>query len=78
MASNTVKADMLYDPIENEWELGSSNDAMYNGFDNEWSYEPKDLNWSTTHLSILGDIHSTVIKLLSMNLKIQFLSSQAL
>ena len=42
MASNTVKADMLYDPIENEWELGSSNDVyMYNGFDNEWSYEPE-------------------------------------
>ena len=40
--SSFVHADMLYDPIDNEWELGSSNDVyMYNGFDNEWSYEPE-------------------------------------
>ena len=42
ISANSASADMLYDSIDNEWELGSSNDVyMYNGFDNEWSYEPE-------------------------------------
>ncbi len=36
-----ASADLLYNPFEDSWEFGNSNDSyMYNALEDEWSYEP--------------------------------------
>tara|TARA_A100001037_G_C14773857_1_gene467268 strand:+ start:375 stop:605 length:231 start_codon:yes stop_codon:yes gene_type:complete len=39
--SSLANANLLYDPMDDEWEFGNYNyDYLYNPMEDSWSYEP--------------------------------------